>query len=136
MKKITVMLTVMMMLSMAALSKDYGTFDKIKILRVHDGDTIVCNIEGVHSIVGENIRIRLNDINAAEIGDDREEIVELAQKAKDYLSNAVKNAKKAELRKCGRDTYFRIDAELWLDNVNIGDEMLKKGLVKKYGEKY
>lgn len=132
MKKI--MVGLVLVLSLVVIAKDYGDFSNVEIIKVYDGDTVVCNIKDLHPIIGEKIRIRLCDINAPEINDDRDDIQELAEQAKEYLSEAVKKAKKIELKKCSRDRYFRIDAQLWLDGVNIGQEMMNKGLVKKYGE--
>lgn len=107
--------------------KVYDDHVKCEIIAVYDGDTVRVNIPSYPKIIGENIRVRLKGINTDEMGDD-----DAADKAGDFVREKVASGKKIELRKISRDKFFRILAELWIDNKNIADELLEAGLAKPW----
>lgn len=115
-------------------SQQYGNLiiKSKDILRVYDGDTFFVDIPGYPDIIGKNIGIRVLNIDTPEIRGDCPEEKELAYKARDYLVDALANAKHIELRNISRDKYFRIDGELYLDGVSIIELMVMNGLAKAY----
>jgi endonuclease YncB( thermonuclease family) len=111
----------------AQAEKVYDDHIKCEIIAVYDGDTVRVNIPSYPKIIGENIRVRLKGINTDEMGDD-----EAADLAGDFVRAKVAIGKKIELRKLSRDKFFRLLAELWVDNKNIADELLEAGLAKQW----
>lgn len=111
----------------AQAEKVYDDHVKAEIIAVYDGDTVRVNIPSYPKIIGENIRVRLKGINTDEMGDD-----EAADLAGDFVRAKVAAGKKIELRKLSRDKFFRLLAELWIDNKNIADELLEAGLARPW----
>lgn len=107
----------------------------VEVVRVCDGDTFVANISGWPDIIGKNIEIRINGIDAPEIHDRRPRIKKMAQKSKQFVCDKIKNCQKIELQNLHRDKYFRIDAEVIVDGKNLGEELISNGLAKKYNGK-
>lgn len=101
-------------------------------VRVHDGDTIVVDLPGVHPVFGKDIGVRMVGIDSPEIHDKNPVVREWAEKARKYLSDRVSSSEKVELTELSRDKYFRLDAKVLLDGKDIQDEMLRKGFAKPY----
>jgi len=90
-----------------------------RLLRVIDGDTFVCDIDEHSPIAGKNISIRLRGINTPELRDKNPDVRKSAHEAKERLERLLTSAKVIELRNLGRDKYFRIDADVYIDGENI-----------------
>ena len=112
----------------------YGnlTINKDQIISIYDGDTLSINVPAWTPIIGEHIGIRIVGIDTPEIHGACPEEIALAKKAKDFLRNSIVSAKKIELKNMDRDKYFRIDAELWIDDKNIGDALINANLAHVY----
>ena len=109
--------------------------DEIKdftVVKVRDGDTFVINIENVPDVFGKEIAVRIRGIDTPELNDKREEIKAIAIKAKEELEKLLNSGKKIILYNLGRDKYFRLLASVKVDNVDIAEHMIKKGLAKSY----
>lgn len=87
-----------------------------------DGDTFRCDIDEHSAIAGKNISIRLRGINTPELRSRNKEERRSAQLEKQRLSDLLHNARVIELRNIGRDKYFRIDADVYID----GEPLLPK----------
>lgn len=90
-----------------------------RFLRAIDGDTFVCDIDEHSAIAGKNISIRLKGVNTPELKDKDPEIRKQAYQEKDRLESLLTNAKVIHLKNLGRDKYFRIDADVYIDGENI-----------------
>ena len=130
MKKLILILA---LLSTFVYAKDYGnmviTKDQIE---VHDGDTLYLSIKEYPPIIGDHIGIRVLGVDTPEIRGKCDYEKDLAQQAKTFTTNAINNAKKIELKKLDRDKYFRILAELWIDDKNIADMLITNKLAYAY----
>lgn len=103
--------------------------------RVHDGDTFIAEIIGVHPIIGKEISIRIKGIDTPEVTDKRRDIKELALRARDYVAHRLQQAQVIELFDIQRDKYFRILADVYVDGVNLAEELILEGLAKPYDGK-
>lgn len=102
------------------------------VVKVYDGDTFSVNIAGCPDVLCKNMPVRISGIDAPEIrGKCPQEIAD-AIVAKNYLTGQVMSAKDIALHDPTRDKYFRINAHVVADGVNIGDEMVKQGLARTY----
>lgn len=108
------------------------------VMSVYDGDTLYVNVEGVPDIFGLNVGIRLKGLDTPEIKSTcPTETQRLAEKqkailAKEYLRERIFSAKRIVLLNLSRDRYFRIDADVYIDNVNVNLEMIEKGFAVPY----
>ena len=90
-----------------------------RLLRVIDGDTFACDIDEHSAIAGKNISIRLRGINTPELRSRNPEERKSANLEKQRLSGLLNNARVIELRNIDRDKYFRIDADVYIDGIDI-----------------
>ena len=103
-------------------NKPYPDVKVSRLLKVIDGDTFRCDIDEHSAIAGINISIRLRGINTPELRSRNKEERRSAQLEKQRLSDLLHNARVIELRNIGRDKYFRIDADVYID----GEPLLPK----------
>ncbi|PSJ16078.1 thermonuclease family protein [Nitrosomonas supralitoralis] len=103
------------------------------IVRVYDGDTFTINIDGdCPSILCSKIPVRINGIDAPELRGKCEQEKIGAMDSRAYLAHLLLNAKDVELRNIHRDKYFRINAAVFADGVDVGADMISKGLARPY----
>jgi micrococcal nuclease len=112
--------------------RTYGNLHVQKVDRVHDGDTFIVEIADVHPLMGTQVSVRINGIDTPEITDKREEVKWLAIQARDYVAKRLEGAQSIELLNVQRDKYFRILADVLVDGVNLAEELVEKGLAKRY----
>lgn len=120
MKKILILLSAMVLLSGCTVqrSSDGKLYPDVKVsrlLRVIDGDTFACDIDEHSAIAGKNISIRIRNINTPELNSKNPEERKSANLEKQRLENLLSGAKCIELKNLGRDKYFRIDADVYID---------------------
>lgn len=112
--------------------KTYIGSYQVIMISVHDGDTFAADIPDFPPVIGDRIGIRLNGIDTPELNDKRPEIKIMAEKAKSVLLTSLKNAKKIIITDLRRDKYFRLDATVIADGVNLNQLMVKLELAKPY----
>lgn len=113
--------------------KIYGDIVVSKVLSVYDGDTFFCNLSDLHPIIGERIGIRVKGINTPEIKGGTEEERQKARECRDFVKKTILNTEaKIVLRNMSRDKYFRILADVYVDDVNLGQLLIDKGFARPY----
>ena len=111
------------------MKKDY--FYNATVVSVYDGDTIRANIDLGFNTWLHNESIRLYGIDAPEIrGEERPE----GLKAKDWLSSILKPDTSFMLHsiKDNKEKYGRYLGIIYLDDVNLNEEMISLGLANRY----
>jgi len=105
---------------------------RAKVLSVYDGDTITVLVDlGFNTF--RKIKIRLYGINTPELKSKDENERKLAKKAKLVLQNKILN--KDIIIKTFKDKkgkYGRYLAEIYVNNININELMVKQGFAKPY----
>jgi endonuclease YncB( thermonuclease family) len=102
------------------------------VISIYDGDTIRVNINNLPPIIGQNIRIRLSNIDTPEIKGQCSREKKLALIARDRLRQLVNNAHTIEIHNLQRGKYFRIVADLMLDGQNASDILINENLGVPY----
>lgn len=95
-----------------------------RVVRVYDGDTIFVDIDEWPPIVGKNMPVRIRGINCPEMNALVPEIRDRAKAAKAFTSTKIAKAEKIYLNNIQRGNYFRLIADVWLDGVDLGTELL------------
>jgi endonuclease YncB( thermonuclease family) len=129
--KLLCILLILLCSAVRSSNKNYGSIKIKEIVRVYDGDTFYANLLGVHPIIGNNIGIRINGIDTPERRGGT--CKEFAMEVRAYLEYRMVRAKKIELNNISRGKYFRIVADVYIDGVNIAEELIRKGYAKPYG---
>ena len=116
----------------AQAAPEYGTVIVSKVISVYDGDTFRVDIDSLPPIVGKNIPIRLNGVDTPEIEGKCQYEKDLALEARDFVRNKLANAKEIKLTKLQRGKYFRVVADVMIDDVSLEQELLENKLAYKY----
>lgn len=132
MKKTTIILFACLCLPVMAGAETYGNIENVVYLRNYDGDTITVDLPGIHPLIGKEISIRIDGIDAPEIKGRCDREIRLAREAKAVVTDMLSNAKRIVLANVGRDKYFRIDATVMTDGIDVGAELVRLGLAVKY----
>ncbi len=115
-----------------ACQHDADTFRCVKYIKNYDGDTITFNIPEVHPLFGNNISVRVRHVDTPEAKGKLPCEKEASRTAKRLVENKLKLAKNIELKNVGRDKYFRILADVYVDGVNLSDALFKNNLAYRY----
>jgi len=129
---VTFRLIGLLILSTPILGADYGKYLVTAVINVYDGDTLRVNIQDLPPIIGQNIRVRLRDIDTPEMQAQCFHEYQQALLARDRLHELVSAADIIELKNVQRGKYFRIVADLILDGENAGDILIHEKLAIRY----
>lgn len=110
----------------------YGNIEGAIYVRNYDGDTITVDLPGVHPLFGNNISVRLAGIDTPEKNGKCEREKMLAKEVKNVVAAALTGARKIVLADVARDKYFRINARILADDVDIDAMLIERGLAVPY----
>ena len=108
-------------------------FKCVKFIDNYDGDTITVQIPNVHPLIGLNIPIRLKGIDAPEIHGENKCEKEKAEEVRAIVNGLLSTGKKIHIVNISRGKYFRIIADVLIDNLNLSSYLLAHKLVVPYG---
>lgn len=111
---------------------NYGNAVVEKVTSIYDGDTFRANIKGYPKVVSYRMSIRVNGIDTPEMRAKCQREKDLARSAKKMTVSLLRNAKHIELRNIKRGKYFRLIADVYVDDVSLADELLRAGYAVKY----
>lgn len=99
-----------------------------RIVGVIDGDTFKVDIDHWEPIVGRKMPVRIRDINCPEMrGPDSLK----AQQARGFTSQQLYAAHTVTLRNIRRGKYFRLEADVYVDSLNLGVLLVTEGLAEQ-----
>lgn len=110
----------------------FGSATVLKVTSIYDGDTFRADIKGYPPVVGRRMSIRINGIDTPEIKAHCEKEKILARAAKKATVVLLRNAHKIELRNIRRGKYFRLIADVYVDEKSISKELINKHLAVPY----
>ena len=117
-------------------AKTYGELIVSEIVSIYDGDTFRVNLDGdMPRIFGENISIRVANVDTPEIRTKCVKEKILARKAKQFSVQKLREAKVIVLKNVQRGKYFRIVADVYVDGVLLSKQLLDNNLAVQYSEK-
>lgn len=132
----TVLLVVMMSCGeVVAADPNYPDIVVTEFVRNYDADTITVNIKGWPKIIGENISIRINGIDAPEVRGGTEYSRDLAIKAKFFVGALLRMSDSIILKNPKRGKYFRIVADVEFNGIDLGKLLMYMGYAKAYDGK-
>ncbi|MEA2018876.1 MAG: thermonuclease family protein [Campylobacterota bacterium] len=103
-----------------------------EVTSIYDGDTFRVNINSYPNIIGKKMAIRVNGIDTPEIRTKCIKEKLLAREAKQLTVSTLRGAKVIELRNLQRGKYFRIVADVYVDDKSLGDILIRNKLAVKY----
>ncbi len=107
---------------------DYGGAAVKTLHRVVDGDTYLVSLWGWPDVVGDSVYVRVAGVDTPEM---RGATAVQGRQARDFAADILRRGP-IHLHCIRRDKYFRLIAEVRVDSVNVGAELLKAGLARPY----
>lgn len=111
---------------------DYGSTTVSQLRYVYDADSIKVDLADLPPIIGENVMVRINGVDAPELRALCDNEKQRAREAKQWLVERLRSADVIELRHMERGKYFRIVADVYADGVDVGQELIAAGLAVSY----
>ncbi|KGJ97663.1 thermonuclease family protein [Colwellia psychrerythraea] len=118
--------------SISAKNNSYGNATVAEITSIYDGDTFRANIEGFPTIVGEHMSIRINGIDTPELRGKCPKEKAQAKLAKQFTVKHLRGAKRITLKNIKRGKYFRLIADVYVDGLNLAEQLIKYNHATEY----
>lgn len=115
-----------------AADKQFGDVVVSEITSIYDADTFRVTIKGWPNIIGERMSVRVMGVDAPEIRGKCESEKQAARRAKQFTVDALRSAKKVELRDIQRGKYFRILANVYVDGENLAQALIQANHGRAY----
>ena len=120
----------MALLSVSSFANDSCTHDEsnfrcVKYVRNYDADTVTFDIPNIHPLIGKEVAIRVNGVDAPEIKTKNKCEKAKAYHAKEVVGKLLKNAKRIDLENIQRGKFFRIIADIKIDGKSLTRYLLK-----------
>jgi len=115
--------------------KTYGDVVVDRVGTVIDGDSFKVDINDWPEVAGKGITVRISDIDTPELWGKCGAEKQLARKAKQFTVDRLRSANKVELRNMQRGKYFRLVADVYVDGVSLGADLMRSGLAVEYGKR-
>ena len=122
----------LILVSPLAAGADYGSATVDEIRSVYDGDTFRATITAWPPVAGENVPIRVDGVDTPEIRGKCAAEKSAAKAAREFAAESLRSAQVVELRKIHRGKYFRLLAEVWVDDANLADVLIQAGHGRLY----
>lgn len=113
-------------------SHDAQNFRCVKFIKNYDADTATFLIPDVHPLLGEKISVRVRGIDTAEMSGKSPCEKDKAITARELVGKALESAKRIDLKNVERDKYFRVLADIYIDNKSLKDIITEAGLGYAY----
>ena len=130
-----VLLTLLLTLittNLSAKTNNYGNATVAEVTSIYDGDTFRANIVGFPTIVGEHMSIRINGIDTPELRGKCPEEKAQAKLAKQFTVKHLRSAKRITLKNIKRGKYFRLIADVYVDGINLAEQLIKNNHAVEY----
>ena len=129
---IKILIATFLFIGIIEAKQNYGNIIVDEVVSVYDGDTFRVNINSYPPIIGKKMSIRLNGVDTPEMRGKCSKEKQLARKAKQLTVSKLRGAKKIELRNMQKGKYFRIVADVYVDNKSLASILIKKDIAVKY----
>ncbi|MCP4696717.1 MAG: hypothetical protein GY862_07700 [Gammaproteobacteria bacterium] len=97
----------------------------------YDGDTITVNIPSMPALIGDEIAVRIANIDTPEIKGTRGKLHEKALEAKGMVEDLCKGYR-MEIHNYKRGTFFRIVGDVYCDGKSVADILLSADLARPF----
>ena len=108
------------------------TLSKDRLVSVYDGDSFKARLDYLPPEILEKMGVRLGGIDTPERRGECPYEEVLANKAKHFTEEKLRNAEVIELRNIKPGKYFRIVADVYADGESLTDGLVAEGLGYRY----
>ena len=132
MKVVVVVCLLFMSSVVVAADRQFGDVMVSEVTSIYDADTFRVSIKGWPDIIGKRMSVRVLGVDAPEIRGKCASEKQAARRAKQFTVEALRSAKKIELRNIQRGKYFRILANVFVDGKNLAQALINARLAREY----
>lgn len=111
---------------------EYGSVTVSEIRSIYDGDTFKVNIDHWPTIVEQSISLQVQGVDTPELRGKCQAEKDAARAAKKFTVAMLRAGEVIELGALERDKYFRLLADVWVDEKSLGDALIKSGHAVPY----
>lgn len=111
---------------------DATAFRCVRYVKNYDADTITVDIPDTHPLIGKRISVRVRGLDTPEIKGTLPCEKEAARTAQRLVENLLRRAQRIDLTAVARDKYFRILADVKVDEQSLTEVLLKNHLAYAY----
>jgi endonuclease YncB( thermonuclease family) len=103
----------------------------LELVRVVSGDTIIVDIQSPDPLLGQNIMVKIDNIQAKQYRSSGKILEAIGNTSKEFIKNQFNASINIELRNMRKDPKFAcgVRADVYLDEKSLADELLRAGLV-------
>ncbi len=131
MKSVWVLLFFVSTVAYAA-DKQFGNVFVSDVTSIYDADTFRVNIKNWPDVIGKHMSVRVLGVDAPEIRGKCPAEKQAARLAKQFTVKMLRSAKVVELRNIKRGKYFRILAEVYVDNQSLAEALISAHHARVY----
>lgn len=113
-------------------NRQFGDVVVSEVTSIYDADTFRVTIKGWPDIIGARMAVRVLGVDAPEIRGKCKFEKLAARRAKKFTVDALRSAKKIELRNIQRGKYFRILANVYIDGKNLAEALIDAKHARAY----
>ena len=105
---------------------DVSNLKCLEYLKNYDGDTATFNVPNLHPLLGNKLKISLNDVRTPNVNSKKKCEKELAKRAKFFTRKILKEAKYIEVTEVKRDRFFGVKGKIKIDGKDLSKQLLNK----------
>lgn len=125
-------LFLVLLLSSPAMGQtNFGEYGGATFVSAIDTRTIIVDLPEYPALIGERIKVRINGIQTPDLKGKCEKETKLAQKAKKFTEEFLKEAEIIDLTNMTRGRYFQILADVLVNDEEFVPHLLKNGYAVK-----
>ncbi|BFM08715.1 thermonuclease family protein [Halioxenophilus aromaticivorans] len=113
-------------------SETFGQVAVSQVVGIYDGDSITVTIDAWPGVIGQAIGVRVAGIDTPEIRAQCPQEKKRALAARLFTRRAVTQANSVTLMNIKRDKYFRLLADVCVDDRSLGALLVAQGLAVRY----
>jgi|SaaInlStandDraft_6_1057023.scaffolds.fasta_scaffold111025_1 micrococcal nuclease len=114
---------------------DYGEYGGAILVNIYDAKTFVMNLPEYPPLIGEMITVKIGGIETPKLKGKCKRESQLAAKAKKFTEKALKNAELIDLTNMKRGKFFKIIADILVNDEDFAGRLVEKGYAVKIKKK-
>lgn len=114
---------------------DYGEYGGAILVNIHDAKTLLMNLPEYPPLIGEMITVKIGGIETPKLKGICKKESQLAATAKKFTEKALKNAELIDLTNMKRGKYFKIIADIMVNDEDFAGRLVEKGYAVKIKKK-
>ncbi len=105
----------------------YGEYGGVILINIYDAQTILVDLPEYPALIGEKVTVKIGGIETPKIKGQCAKESRLAAEAKAFTEKTLKNAELIDLTNMQRGKYFKIIADVLVNDDDFASRLVEKG---------